>query len=89
MTQVVAVDPILQLTASFADITVALEAHKTNKGSLVSAKEAETRAADALLLATSRSAAVKTESTASASSIVEAIDSATESLSVVRAVYAE
>ena len=90
MTQIVVVaDPISQLTASFAEITTALEAHKTNQGSLASAKEAETRATEALTLATSRSANVKGESAASSATIVDTIDRAMESLSTVRALYSD
>ena len=81
------VDPITRLSAAFSSITDALESHKTHKGSLASANEAQARAADALATATSRTTEVKSTVVTQVEAVVLAIDAASAALVEVKALY--
>ena len=90
MTQVVEevpVDPIAVLATSFTAITTALEAHKAQDGAVETAKEAETRASEALTAAKDRSVAAKTSASVGAAGVLASLDSADTALESVRDMF--
>ena len=85
--QNVPVDPITQLSSAFDSITAALAAHKTHKGSLESAKEAQARAAESLVVAQTRTTEVQSTVTTQVDAVVVAIDAASAALLEVKNLY--
>ena len=85
----IVVDPIAKLSAAFTSITETMEAHKTYKGNLLSANEAQARAADALATATSRTTEVKSTVATQVENVVLALDAASAALVEVKGLFAE
>ena len=82
------VDPVATLTSSVNHLTDALEAHKTNKGALVSTQEAEGRAEEALATAKSRTSVALSNSVVKKDSVVIAIDDVKANLNALRDLFA-
>ena len=83
----VPVDPIAVLATSFTAITTALEAHKSQDGAVETAKEAETRASEALTAAKDRTVTAKSVAASGVTGVMAALDSADTALGSVRDMF--
>ena len=83
----VAVDPIAVLATSFTAITTALESYKAQDGAVETAKEAETRANEALTAAKDRTVTAKTVAASGVSGVLASLDSADTALASVRDMF--
>ena len=94
MTQVVqesppeqVVDPIAVLATSFTAITTALEAYKAQDGAVETAREAETRANEALTAAKDRTVSAKSVAASGVTGVLASLDSADTALAAVRDIF--
>ena len=81
------VDPISLLATAFTAITTALESYKTNDGAVASAKESETRAAEALTAAKDRTVTAKSVALSGVQGVIVSLDNADAALQKVRAAF--
>ena len=80
-------DPIQTLATAFTAITTALEAHKAQDGAVETAKEAETRANQALTVAKERTVSAKTVAASGVSGVMASLDGADTALASVREMF--